>query len=158
MKHWFRLNHFIGIYLITTAVASCTYYALKYPDEGGPAEMLWYCNVVLFVAAFGFILKKSLLITPIFITAISTQFFWVVGDILYMLGLNSFDRNIWLALDTTGIVMLIDFNYHFTVIPLTIYGMWKYGYDRRAFKASCVLLVIIAVATRLFTLHIDNIN
>jgi len=75
-----------------------------------------------------------------------------------MIGLESLRRSEWLTMETHPLVFVLNVNYHFTVIPILAYGIWKYGYDRRALLGAIVFSIAITVGTRLFTPVTFNIN
>jgi len=54
--------------------------------------------------------------------------------------------------------MFFDFNYHFAVLPLSAYGVWKFGYYRHAFWLAASGIVVVLGLTRVLTEPVYNIN
>jgi len=145
----------LGLYCLVTAVVSATYYALAY--HSGISDFFWFCNLAFMIAAVGFFWEKNFLLSVVFITAIPTQFFWIVADILHLLGITTMGRLVWLESTTTAGIGL-HLNYHFAVLPLTLWGIWKFGYHRRSFWGATVFYFFIMITTYVFTDYRENIN
>ena len=150
-----KLYHFLGVYSLLSAIVSGSYYALSYTT--GARELLWYCNIGLIIVAFALFFKSSLWVSAVFITALPAQFFWIYGDFLMFFGQETLGRFSWMT-QTSPLGMLFDFNYHFAVIPLSAYGVWKFGYHRQALWLAVAGSIVVPGLTRLLTEPIYNIN
>ena len=99
--------------------------------EGGDgAEIFWYCNIATVMLAVGFLLKRADLMTAIFVTSIPVQFFWIVDFILNLFGMGM-GRTAWLFDDSLFFLTpIISIALHAILVPLALWGMLKYGFDK----------------------------
>ena len=156
MRHR-AIDFAISLFLLLTFVTGGLYYLVIVPTYG-IVGIWWYCNLALLLGALAFVIKSRLLLSTLLIVTIPTQFFWIVADVMRVLGLGILHRSAWLTIETNPLVFILNFNYHFAIIPICIYGIWKYGYDRRAFLGAVVFLMMIMFGTRLLTTVSYNVN
>lgn len=146
----------LGVYALLSALVSAVYYGVNY--SSGFSELLWYCDLALIFLGIGLFRGDTKLLSLVLVTAVPFQFFWIWGDILYFLGVETLGRYRWLSEDFAGLGMWFDLNYHFSIIPIAFYGVRRYGYDRRAWKWACLFLLALFVTSRYLTRPGDNVN
>ena len=134
-------------FLFSLGLAAGTYYAVIFP--AGIKEFLWYCNIALFVSAVGFWRQDSRLISAVLLTAVPSQFFWIIANIMNASGGPAMGRSQWLPQQIGYPGFIIEVLYHFTLIPVCAFGVWKYGYDRRAARWATLIFLPMLVLTRL---------
>jgi len=150
-----KLNVILGVYCFITAVVSGTYYAITY--HTGSSDFFWFCNLAFLIVAVGFFWQKNLLLTTVLIMAIPLQFFWIYADLLHLFGIKTIGRIMWMK-EASTMSVLLSLHYHFIIIPLTAYGIWKYGYHRRGFTGAVIFYLFIGVTTVFLTDPVRNIN
>ncbi len=120
--------------------------------EGGDlGEVFWYCNVATIMLGVGFLLQRADLMTAVFVVSIPVQFFWIVDFFLNFFGMGM-GRTEWLFDDSlfflTPIISII---LHGILIPLSLWGIFRYSFDKRAYYWIMAVAFILLPATFLFT-------
>lgn len=140
---------YVGIFLLAIVTVNLL---IHIAYEGGDlGEVFWYCNIATIMLGVGFLFRRAGLITAVFVTAIPVQFFWIVDFFLNSFGLGM-GRTAWLFNDSlfflTPIISII---LHGILIPLSLWGVFKYGFDKRAYYWVIAAVFILLLATFFFT-------
>lgn len=112
-------------------------------------ELLWFCNIASLIAGIGLIIKRTELITPIFISAIPAQFFWILDFFLNIFGIG-FGRTQWLFVETNLIIFSISVILHLILIPFSLYGVYKLGFAKKCFLYGGFIFPIFLIQLTFF--------
>jgi hypothetical protein len=132
--------------------------AILQPQENN-AGILWICYIALFAIGFGIILKSDhLLVAQVNIIAV--PFLVYLLDFVYRFSTGSslFGITDYLFLEWPPISKIVSMQHLFT-IPLTLFALYLIKIKRRDYYLmSFFELIIVFLATYLFTNPADNIN
>lgn len=152
-----KLSHrWAGTAIFLLAIISGTFYSLRF--NAGPKELLWFCNIALIVLSIAAFFKVRILFGAVLIAAIPAQFFWIWGNGLLLFGARTFGRYNWISGHPFGWGHVFEMSYHFTIIPLALFGTWRYGYHRRSAWAALAIFLPMLLASLWLAQPIDNIN
>ncbi len=103
-------------------------------NMGDPFEILWFCSATALLLSVGLFRKNTIIITMVFLMAVPAQFFWIADFILQNFGVG-LGRTALLS--TSGpFVYWTSLLLHVLLIPVSTYGVWKLGFNARAFWPS----------------------
>ena len=123
---------FIGIYLLLSVAVNQWVNIAKYNNEVGIRGIIWFCDLTAILLGIGMILKNKSLVTVSLVTAVPAQLPWIFDFFLEAAG-NGMGR-------TAGIwgwgpeVFWATVNLHSMLIPLSLYGVYKLGFDAKGLK------------------------
>ena len=148
----------LKIFSLIILVLSFTdaYFLLKYEHF---SQLFWFCNVALFLLAFGLFFEKSIAITGVFLGALVVQIPWVldflsqlffdyelfgVASYMFEYGFNSL--RFYVELD------------HLLIIPVSIYAIKKLGFHKHGWVFAAIVAVLINTGAYAFSSEVDNVN
>lgn len=156
MKSSKKLTNYLGSFFILFGIFSILVAA--YLKEY--SRILWFCYIGIILVGIGIIKRNSYLIASQINILLFIMFFWVLdffsilltGNILTGAAKYFFDPKF------PFLSKIISFQ-HFIVVPISFYILWLLKLKRKdAWKFSFIQLVLIFIATRIFTLPEQNIN
>ncbi|MCI0559668.1 MAG: hypothetical protein MN733_14340, partial [Nitrososphaera sp.] len=106
----------LGLYLIVSVVMNLWV-------NTSLTELLWYCDAAALILGIALWTKSSPLATMILVTAIPSQFLWIVDFFLQQLGVGLGRTEHLQGLKLS--VYLLSVNLHAIVMPCALYGVWK---------------------------------
>ena len=123
------------------------------------SQLLWFCNTVLFLLAFGLYFESSIILTAVLIGALVVQLPWLLDFLIkllfghYIFGVSSymFDYGF------NSIRFYAELN-HLLMIPLALYGVYKLGFHKNGWIVGTIVAIIINAGAYLFSSYKDNIN
>jgi hypothetical protein len=110
----------------------------------GPQNFLWFCDTANFLIAAALWTESSLLISWAAVSVLLVQILWVVDFAAALLfhahpiGGTEYMFNPGIALVTRLLSL-----FHAAVPPILLWGVWKLGYDRRAWLCQTVWSILI---------------
>jgi hypothetical protein len=123
----------------------------------GWTEILWYCDFAAILLSLGILFRKTYLISGVLITAIPAQFFWILDFVLKVIGFEGFGRTAWLF-SWPFLTVLPSIVVHAILIPLSLYAVKVYGFDRKGFYTAMFILVFTMFMPFFFSAQDDNVN
>ncbi len=96
-------------------------------DDWG--EIVWYCNIAATVCAIGILAKKQALTNAVLITAVPSQFLWIVDFFFSFFGYG-FGRTAWLFEDSSALVFVTSAILHALLIPVSLYATIIRGFSK----------------------------
>ncbi|MBF0386716.1 MAG: hypothetical protein HQL20_02535 [Candidatus Omnitrophica bacterium] len=103
-------------------------------NMGDPFEILWFCSAASLLLSIGLFRRNSIIISMVFLMAVPAQFFWIVDFILQCFGAG-WGRTA-LLLNAGPFVYWTSLLLHLLLIPASFFGVWRLGFDARAFWPS----------------------
>jgi len=152
-----KLDNFkiIGILLLFLSFID-SYFLLKFETF---SQLFWFCNSALYIIAFGFYFRKSIIITAALLGALVVQIPWVLdflvqlffgyslfGVASYMFDYGFNDIRFYIELD------------HLLIIPLTLYGVSKLGFHKKAWIFAVIVVLVLNTGAYAFSSEPDNVN
>ena len=98
-------------------------------------QLLWFCNTVLFLLAFGLYFESSIVLTAVFIGALGVQSPWVLDFLIklffghYIFGVSSYMFDY--GFNNIRFYAELD---HLLMLPLSLYGIYKYQTNGCSFQ------------------------
>src|SRR3989344_9244156 len=143
--------------LIVLVWASADAYLLV-KDES-LSQLLWFCNSVIFLLAFGLYFESSIVLTAVLIGALVVQLPWVLD----------FFIKLFFGHDLFGVTSyMFDYGFnnikfyaeldHLMIIPFSIYGVKKLGLHKKGWIIGTAVAIIINGGAYIFSSYKDNIN
>ncbi len=121
--------------------------------------ILWYCHVASIILALSLLFKNAYWTNVILITSIPAQLPWIVDFILQFFGLG-FGRTGWIF-DLEGALKIAAYFsvfMHSILIPIAAYATYKLGFRKGAIWGALFLIMVLSLASFLFTEPAANIN
>ena len=120
-------------------------------EEADFGELFWFCDFVSYILAFALFTKNRFLISTVLLASVPAQFLWIADFFMNLAG-SGLGRTDWLFTDndvwwTPWISTLM----HGMIIPLSAWGVWKYGFDKRAIWGVYAIILFLLPATYFFT-------
>ncbi|MAE42732.1 hypothetical protein CMO93_03095 [Candidatus Woesearchaeota archaeon] len=152
-----KLDNFkiIGILLLLAAFID-SYFLLTNEHF---SQVFWFCNTGIYLLAFGFYFRKSIILTGILIGALVAQIPWVLdflvqlftdyslfGVASYMFDYSFNNIRFYVELD------------HLFIIPIAIYGTYKLGFHKYGWVFAAIVTLILNAAAYNFSSLEDNVN
>ncbi len=115
------------------------------------AELLWFCDLMSFVLAYALWTKNRFLLSVVFLASVPAQFMWIVDFFMNLFG-TGFGRTDWLFEDSyLWITPYISTIMHAILIPFSAWGIWKYGFSKRAILGVYFIIVTLLPITYFFS-------
>lgn len=155
-KNLFRekLHVVLGIFLLIVVILNV--FINDYSVYIDADKLLWYCNLFSFILSFAMIFGNSIFITAVFVTAIPAQGVWIIDFVLELLGVG-LGRTAQVFMES-GLDAGLSILMHLIVIPISFYGIYKFGFNKKSLKFSLLLILIMVFTTFFFTDVSDNRN
>jgi hypothetical protein len=125
----------------------------------GPAHFLWFSDVVLLLTFAAVLLGQRLLASMQAVGGLVLETFWLVDFLMLLVlgleltGLTSYmfeaDRPLYLRLLSL---------FHLAMPPILLWLLWRWGYDRRAFRWQSLLVVAVVPLSHLLHDADSNVN
>lgn len=146
----------IGVFFLLLQLANVLVHILF--ENRDYEEVLWFCNVMTLYLAYGFLTRTVGTMSAVLVMSIPTQFLWNVDFILTIFG-HGLGRTAWMFTDSNLLVTkAISVLIHAVTIPAALYGIWKFGFDRRAIWWMLPIGYILLPATYFLTSPYENRN
>ena len=123
------------------------------------SQLLWFCNAVVFLLAFGLYFESAIVLTAVLVGALVVQLPWLLdffiklffghylfGVTSYMFDYGLFNIRLYAELD------------HLMIIPFSIYGVKKLGLHKNGWIIGTAVAIIINGGAYVFSSYKDNIN
>ena len=125
----------------------------------GPANFLWFSDLSLFLLTAVLLLENRLLASMTAVGAVAVETFWILDFVIHLISGSRlfgaadymFDPNVQFGLRALSL-------FHLWLPPLSLWLVWRLGYDRRALAAQTLLAWALLLATYFLTDPRDNIN
>ncbi|HLF92545.1 MAG TPA: membrane-associated protein [Planctomycetota bacterium] len=105
----------------------------------GPQNFLWFCDLANFLIAVALWTESSLLFSWQAVSVLLVQLVWTVDVVgRTLLGSRFLGTTDYMWDPAIPLVTRLLSLFHLAVPPLLFWGIWKLGYDRRAFWAQTV--------------------
>lgn len=119
---------------------------------------LWFCDLMSYVLAYALWSKNKFLVSTVFLSAVPAQFMWIVDFFLNLFG-ASFGRTSWMFTNTdTWILSYTSTIMHALLIPASLYGVYKFGFEKRSIFGVYVIILTLLPASYFFTDPAINTN
>jgi hypothetical protein len=126
-----------------------------YWREYGPSNFLWFSDIALGFTAVAVVFDLPFLACMVAVGVLPLELAWCLdfatGSKLIGLAAYMFDDHYSLFLRALSL-------FHLAIPPTTIWMLYRFGYDRRAFSRQMLLLWLVLWFTFLFTDPALNIN
>ncbi len=135
------------------------YLSLLIIENGYYLSILWYCHVLAYLLIFAFLLRSSLLSSIVLISAIPSQFMWIV-DFIKMLIWQNGSRTAWMfAPDLYAWwIPYLSLSLHILIIPLSIFAVWSFGFSKKSISYALPIATVVLLLTYFLTEPHANIN
>ena len=144
---------FLGLFVLASVIANQTVNYMHYHDF---FEVLWFCDATAFILGIGLILKSKAAATLTLVMAIPAQFLWIVDFFLEAAGSGmGRTQELW---QFGPWVFWFSVNLHGILIPISLYAVWKLGFERKILKAVLLYAFFLLAATYLTTNPPNNRN
>ncbi len=159
MLHFIKKNLHIWLAIALLGISQADIWSQITFDNGYTWVWLWYCHIMATLLSVAFLLRSSLLASIVLVSAMPSQFMWIVDFIMLLLGLDG-QRTAWIlntnlnAWWTPHLSLLL----HVIIIPLAIIAVWRFGFNNKSLKYSIALATVVLAASYLFTDPYVNIN
>lgn len=144
---------FIGLWVLISVLANQWANFVQWQD---PFEILWFCDFTALILGVGLILKNRMLITLTLVSAVPAQSIWIIDFFLEAFG-HGMGRTAQLW-SYGHLVFWLSVNLHAILIPVSLYGVWKLGFNTKALKLTLIYISLLLIASFLFTSPIENRN
>ncbi len=115
------------------------------------AEFLWFCDLMSFVLAYALWTKNKFLLSTVFLASVPAQFMWIVDFFLSLAG-QGFGRTAWMFEDSyMWITPYISTIMHGILIPSALYGIYRFGFGKRAILGVYFIIITLLPITYFFT-------
>ena len=144
---------FLGVFVLASLVANQWVNFVRWQD---PFEILWFCDMTALILGVGLILKSKSAVTLTLVMAVPAQFLWIVDFFLEAFG-NGMGRTaeLWSYGQT---VFWFSINLHAILIPISLYAVWKLGFEKRILKPVLLYAYFLLTITYLTAAHVTNRN
>ncbi len=144
-----RWNIILSIILFSVVTLNVAIHILW--EDGDFAEIIWFCDIMSYVLAFALWFKNRFLISTVFLSAVPTQFLWIVDFFLQIFGFG-LGRTEWLFTDfDTILTPVVSTIMHAILIPSALYGIYKLGFHKKSIIGIYITTVSILLVSYLFT-------
>lgn len=123
---------------------------------GDPFEVLWFCSATSLLLTIGLFRKNALIISMVLLLAIPAQFFWIVDFFLTKFG-HGLGRTAMLSF-SGPLVYWSSLLLHALLIPVSAYGVWKLGFQKRCLLPSFLYFWLLLTLTFFLTTPETNHN
>jgi len=149
----------IALAALLILTSASEYLSLILIEHGYVMSLLWFCHILAYILAAGSLLRSSLLSSIALISAIPTQFMWIV-DFIQMLLFNSGSRTAWMFANDLNAWWIphLSLLLHIIIIPISIYAVFKFGFHKRSIFYALAISTIVLFLTFIFTEPYININ
>lgn len=130
--------YFLGAFLIFMAALNL-FYHIKIWKEW--EEILWYCNFASVVCGIGILVQSPALVSSVLVTAIPSQFLWIVDFILASFGHGLGRTEVLFEFPRS--VFLISIVLHVMLIPISFYATCKMGFSKKSIYYGLVLFIFL---------------
>lgn len=142
------------VYAIFLCILIPTYW-IRY----GPKNFLWFSDVALFMLGASLWLESSLLTSMVALSVLLLELVWTIdflvgiitGQSLTTLSSYMFDAKISRPLRALSL-------FHLVLPPLTVWLLFRFGYDSRALLLQTLLAWVVLPVSYLVSKPADNIN
>lgn len=150
-----KILAYLSIFLILAVLFNLYTNTLHWSD--GWTEIFWYCDIAAVILAIGILFKKTYLFSGTLIMAIPAQLIWIFDFILKVLGFSGFGRTeLLFSLPFTTILTSIII--HIILIPIAIYSVIIYGFDRKGLWVSLIFSTVLLLISFFVSPYDSNIN
>lgn len=113
----------------------------------GPQNFLWFCDLANFLIAAALWTESPLLFSWQAVSVLLVQILWTIDFVAAALfGLHPIGGTEYMFKSSIPLVTRLLSLFHAAVPPILLWGLWKVGYDRRAWLwqtvTACILLPI----------------
>ena len=109
-------------------VCSWPYHLIKYESV---SQLLWFCNIVLILLAFGLYFESSIVLTAVLLGALAAQLPWMLNFLIklffghYLFGVSSY----MFGYGFHSIRFYAELD-HLLILPLSMYGVYKLHFHK----------------------------
>jgi hypothetical protein len=133
---------FLGSFVLLSVIANQYVNFIRYND---PFEVLWFCDMTAVILGIGLIMKSRAAATLTLVMAIPAQFLWIVDFFLEAAGGGmGRTQELWAYGQW---VFWLSVNLHGILIPISFYGVWKLGFERKVLKAVLLYAFFLLALT-----------
>jgi len=127
-----------------------------FANFGDWTELLWFCTVTTSLLAYSLFKKSALGLSVCLILAVPAQSPWVVDFLLEMAG---FGMGRTAMLESCGpLIFWGSVIIHTFVIPVSFWGVWHLGFDRRSLGWAMLYGAALLAASYWMTPPYKNVN
>jgi hypothetical protein len=147
----------IGLKCAVTALVIL--WAVVYWRAHGPQNFLWFCDVANFAIAIGLWLESPLLVSSQALSVLLVQILWtadVAGRAL--LGSHPVGGTEYMFDPAIPFHLRLASCFHIAVPPLLVWGLWRLGYDGRAWLLQSAIAWVVLPLSFWLTTPARNIN
>jgi hypothetical protein len=143
----------LGIFVLLSVIANQYVNYVRYHD---PFEVLWFCDMTAFILGVGLILKSKAAATLTLVMAIPAQFLWIVDFFLEAVGGGmGRTQELW---EYGKWVFWLSVNLHGILIPISLYAVWKLGFQKNMLKTILLYAFFLLAATYITATPPNNRN
>ena len=144
---------FLGVFVLASVIANQWVNFVRWHD---PFEILWFCDMTALILGIGLILKNKSAATLTLVMAIPAQFLWIVDFFLEAFGVGmGRTAELWNYGQT---VFWFSVNLHAILIPISLYAVWKLGFEKRILKPVLLYTYFLLTITYLTSQPVTNRN
>lgn len=135
-----------GYGLLSLAVFNLILHIYLWGDWG---ELFWFCSVVSVILAYGLIKRNALIISMSLAAAIVAQPAWIIDYGMYVL-FGYMGRSALAFAEIPLFIELLSVIQHSVVIPLAIFGAYRFGYSRASLGWGLGIYVFLLLSLTFF--------
>jgi hypothetical protein len=143
-------------------VCAIAYGAISYcaVSRAGYGELLWFCNIAVFLTGIGLFFKNKLIITAEFVGIVVYHIGWHIDFWSFLLfGKMPFLSTAYMFSNDVGTVEKgLSFFQHSFLAPVLFWALLKTGISKFGWIAQAIQTLIIFIATYFMTHPYQNIN
>ncbi len=114
-------------------------------------ELLWFCDLMSFVLAYALWTKNRFLLSTVFLSSVPAQFMWIVDFFMNLYG-SGFGRTDWMFEESyVWWTPYLSTLMHAILIPFSAWGIFRYGFEKRAILGVYFIVLALLPATYFFT-------
>jgi hypothetical protein len=149
----------IPIWLKCAVTALVMLWAGVYWRAHGPQNFLWFCDLANFAIVIALWLESPLLLSSQAVSVLLVQILWV-ADVAgrALLGSHPIGGTEYMFDPAVPLYLRLASCFHVVVPPLLVWGLWRLGYDRRAWLVQSGVAWVVLPLSFWLTPPTRNIN